>query len=316
MASGLRGYSLAQELRHFGWRTILLPKQIELSQRQRLVRLEHPHVVVLQKSRHPLNRPKYFPGSTCVFDIDDADFVNPNFHDSVIECIRESAGVIAGSHFVAEYARQFNSRVWVVWTGSRPTNRPPARKLNPPVVAWAISDVDLYPNEFAFVLSALNSVKTNNWQFWLFGVADAEKLQNRLTSFARRGIPCRMFPFMPYQDFLRTLDMVSIGLAPLVPSKSEFSQGKSFGKVLGYLNSRAAIVASDSADHPKFFKDSLNGFLASNPHEFAERIERLLSDENLRKLITERAYHDYVAQLSISAVAKRMDSLLRSFLFR
>src|SRR5450631_2932946 len=78
MSSGLRGYALARELRKLGWRTIVIPKQLEFSQRQRILRLEKPDIIILQKSRHPMNRPKFYKGSICVFDIDDADFVDEN----------------------------------------------------------------------------------------------------------------------------------------------------------------------------------------------------------------------------------------------
>ena len=56
MSSGLRGYSLARELRKFQWRTIVIPKQLELSQRQRIVRTEKPghHRFTEKPSPHEL----------------------------------------------------------------------------------------------------------------------------------------------------------------------------------------------------------------------------------------------------------------------
>src|SRR5438105_589561 len=73
MSSGLRGYAVARELRQLAWRTIVIPKHLELSQRERVIRSEHPDIMILQKSRDPLNRPKFYPNTRCVFDIDDAD---------------------------------------------------------------------------------------------------------------------------------------------------------------------------------------------------------------------------------------------------
>src|SRR3974390_2455821 len=85
LSAGLRAYQMAEELRKFSWRTVGLSKQTEFSQRHRLIHLEQPEIVILQKSRHPLNRPKYFPDSICLFDIDDADFAEPNFREGAIE---------------------------------------------------------------------------------------------------------------------------------------------------------------------------------------------------------------------------------------
>ena len=310
-SSGLRGYAVAKELQKFGWRTSVIPKQLELSQRQRLVRLERPDVVVLQKGKHPLNRPKYYANATCVFDIDDADFLEPSHREGTIECMANSAGVIAGSSFVADFARRYNSRVEVIWTGSTPSKYGAAQKAWPPVVAFAVSDVSLYPAECAFVVSSLSRVRSKDWQFWLFGVNDPSLGQRMTADLQDRGISCRIFSFMNYQKFLRTLEMVSIGLAPIVPSNAAHIVGKSFGKILSYLNCRAATVASDFADHPLFFQNGINGYLASGPEEFAECIELLLSDGELREQIAERAYKDYIDKLSTHAAAKKTDNFIR-----
>ncbi|MFT3731453.1 MAG: glycosyltransferase [Hyphomicrobium sp.] len=314
MASGLRGYAVAQQLRDFGWRSIVIPKQLELGQRQRLMKLEQPDVIVLQKSHHPLNRPRFYPGAKCVFDIDDADFIDPAQREGVIECMRESACVIAGSRHVAEYARQYNPAVDIVWTGSRPRSGVPMQKPDRPVVAWAISSASDYPEEHALIQSALDRVKSKDWEFWLFGVKDGDSNLSLVSSLADRGIQTRTFGFLSYEKYLDTLEQVSIGLAPLMPAQSQFSAGKSFGKVLGYLNCCVATIASNCAEHPMFFRHGKNGFLASSPDEFAECIDLLLSDATLRERITQQAHQDYIDKLSLDAVARRTDEILRKVL--
>jgi Glycosyl transferases group 1 len=311
MSSGLRGYALARELRKLRWRTIVIPKQLEFSQRQRIIRIERPDIIVLQQSRHPMNRPKYYKGSICVFDIDDADFVDVNAREVAVECMRESDHIVAGSRFISDYARQHNTNVNIVWTSSPPRGQSRRRKLDPPVVAWAVSSASGYPEELSLVISALNMVKSRNWQFWLFGAKDFQEGRLIVKPIEEKGILCRVFPFMDYETFLRTLEEVSVGLAPLVPSASKFSAGKSFGKVLGYLNCDVAIVASDAVDHPLFFNHGENGFLAADATQFADSIDLLLSNPALRQIITARARQDYLERLSIEAAARKMNSILR-----
>jgi NAD(P)-dependent dehydrogenase (short-subunit alcohol dehydrogenase family) len=313
-SSGLRGYAIAAELQKLGWRTSIFPKQLELSQRQRLIRLERPDVIVLQKGRHPLNRPRYYPNTICVFDVDDADFLYAPLREGTIDCMVNSAGVVAGSKFVADFARRYNSRVDVIWTGSTPTKHKRVRKIWPPVVAFGVSDASFYSAETELVVSALSRVRRNDWQFWLFGVKDPAFGQHTIKTLQDRGIGCRTFPFMKYHKFLKTIEMASIGLAPLVPSNAAHIAGKSFGKVLSYLNGRAVTIASDYVDYPLFFQNGLNGYLASSAEEFADRIELLLSDGELREKITERAYRDYVEKLSTSAAAVRMDRFIRKLM--
>lgn len=316
MSSGLRGYSLARQLRKLGWRTIVIPKQLELSQRQRIFRLEKPHIIILQKSRHPLNRPRFYKDSICVFDIDDAEFLDENAREGAVECLRQSDHIVAGSRFVSDYARQHNPIVDIVWTSSTPRILPKRTKLDPPVVTWAVSSASGYAEELSLVISALNVVKSRNWQFWLFGAKDLQEGRLMVKPIEEKGILCRVFPFMDYEAFLRMLEDTSIGLAPLVPSVSKFSAGKSFGKVLGYLNCDVAIVASDSADHPLFFNHGINGFLASDATQFAESIDLLLSNPALRQRITACARHDYMERLSTEAAARKMDSILRPLVNR
>jgi hypothetical protein len=313
-SSGLRGYAIAKELRNFGWRTSVMPKQLELSQRQRLVHLECPDVIVLQKAKHPLNRPKFYPNATCVFDLDDSDFLDPIYQDGTIECMRSSSGVIAGSRFVAEFAGKYNSHVETIWTSSTPSKHQPEHKLLPPVVAFATSDADKYPRECAFVTSALSRVRSRDWQFWLFGVRDPIVGDRMVADLKDRGIPCQIFPFMGYAKFQKLMETVSIGLAPIVPSNSAEVAGKSFGKILSYLNCRAATVASDFADHPLFFENGTNGYLASSPAEFAKCIDLLLSNSQLREQVAERAYKDYVDKLSTHAAAKKTDIFIRELM--
>ncbi len=305
---------MAKELRKFGWRTIVFPTQLELAQRQRLLRRERPDFLILQKARHSLNRPRYYPEATCIFDIDDADFLIPRQEAAVIECMRDSKHVICGSRYTADYARRHNAAVDMIWTGSRPRSQPLADKVSPPAVAWAVSSASQYADEYALVISVLNSIKSTNWQFWLFGVTDVTGAEHLMSPLRQRGVPIRMFPFLPYDRFLKILESVSIGLAPLVPNKENFTAGKSFGKVGHYLNCRVAVVASDAIDHPLIFQSGVNGFLATNAVEFAECTERLIRDSDLRSQIARRGYADYLEHLSINSAAQKMDGVLRSML--
>src|SRR5579863_10348636 len=93
-ASDLRATAIARELRRRDWRATVVPPQLELEQRLRIVRAERPDVILLHQSRHPLNRPRYYPNIPCVFDADDADILDPRCRQDVIECCTGSVAVI------------------------------------------------------------------------------------------------------------------------------------------------------------------------------------------------------------------------------
>src|SRR5258708_7644313 len=62
------GTTIRGASRRRGWRATVVPSQLELEQRLRILRAERPDVILLHQSRHPLNRPRYYPNFPCVYD--------------------------------------------------------------------------------------------------------------------------------------------------------------------------------------------------------------------------------------------------------
>jgi hypothetical protein len=317
-SSHLRAYELGLELRRHGWRVTILPPQLERLQRQRIVRLENPDVILLQKARHPLNRPSLFPGRMIIFDIDDADYLDDKQRDPVIECCRQSQLVIAGSSAVANWCSQYNSNAVVVWTGTpvlpRKHGTDPAERA--PIVAWAHSDPLGYPRECELIRAVICALaQTAQFEFWLYGAGDGPSVEGFLGPIRQAGVRVRVIPFMKYRRFLASLEGVAVGLHP-VSQDSPFSLGKSFGKVLGYLAAHVAIVASNALDHPKFFRHGENGLLASTTEEWVSGTRALLLDTLLRRRLANTAYIDFERELTIEAAANKVDGFLRAGLAR
>jgi hypothetical protein len=99
-----------------------------------------------------------------VFDLDDADFLDSAQRERVINCARGSVAAIAGSNFVANFLRNYNNYVSVVWTGSNPLFRPAVAKISPPVLVWACSDPFGYPAEKSD--SGMNGVLAESLDSW------------------------------------------------------------------------------------------------------------------------------------------------------
>lgn len=305
MASELRGWNVADQLRKRGWRVSVIPAELTLSQRRRLVRLERPDLVLLQKARHPLNRPSTYAGIPCIFDLDDADFIDERLHDQIVECCSQSINVIAGSRYIADWVRQHNPEVTRIWTGMQvPKERfKPGPGDRDSVVCWACSDPGGYPNEAALVGSFMPEVlRRTSARFWLFGVRDHQWAQSWLQTHSFDPDRVRIFPYMSLENFRQQLASVAVGLAPLLPEADPYSRGKSFGKILSYLTADVPIVASHAVDHPLFFEHGRNGFLAKSPDDWIEHICRLVTDPALRDRIANSAYHDFLARLSIDKI--------------
>ncbi len=299
----LRAGAVARALRGMGWRTVLVPPNLELHQRLRVLKAENPDVILLQQSRHPLNRPRFYPGTPCVFDADDADILDPSCAEDVIECCRDSTAVVAGSRFLAEQFRPYNPEVVVVWTG---TYLKPSAGLVPsdrrePIVAWGHSAPLGYPLEAELVRTlVLQLAERTRFSFHLYGVPDDRRreVEGYLAPIRRSGIPVRTFRPLPYRQFVRSLGAAAVGLHP-VCTDNPFSKGKSFGKLLAYLAADVAVVTSNAVDHPLFFRSGGNGILVDGDVDsWVEACERLLTHPAIRRRMVEDARVDFLQRLT------------------
>ena len=127
--------------------------------------------------------------------------------------------------------------------------------------------------------------------------------------FAAPGLTVEWVSQAHYSDYLALLDDVALGLAPLCP-ETPFSRGKSFGKVLAYLDRAVPVLASDAGEHGAFFGPGL-GILSNDEDVWVEAADRLLGDAGARDRMAKMAREAFVARLSTRAAAHRMDRVLR-----
>lgn len=314
MSSLLRIYHVADEMRRLGWAVVILPATLTLAQRHRLLGRFAPDIVLMQGARHVLNRPALYPGYRIVYDMDDADFHLPHLSGPVEEAMTRVELVIAGSRYVADWCRTRGVRTRVVWTGAPLSNpAPPPQADRPLLVAWAQSTPVDYVRERAFVADVMRRVATRRAgvRLRLFGRRRDDGAAI-LAPFAAAGVAVEWLPMMPYPRFLRMLDDVAVGLSPICP-ETPFSRGKSFGKVLAYLDRGVPVVASDEADHRLFFTAG-SGVLSNDPAAWADAVLRLLDDAGARQEMADAGTQAFRDRLSTEAAARQIDMALRRLL--
>lgn len=322
-ASYLRAYCIADELKKIGWRTVVVPHQLELLQRLRIVKLLKPDILYFQMTRHESNRFNYFEGERIVFDIDDADYLDASKVNDIEVFCRNSLIVITGSQTVKAWCESFNKSTHVIWTGT-PDNVAPKLITKPSkrdaIVAWGCSSSQSYPAELNFMIEVMDKLSNKcHFTFRLYGVTNIEEAIRSFGFLTNKGVSVEYFEYMSYQSFLDSLAYVAVGLNPLLPQKSKFSEGKSFGKVLAYLVSKCVVVASDEVDHSQFFRNASstlnppnnkNGELVSTVDEWVNSIEKYIKQPLKRDAITEQASIDFEAQLTSKVSAKKVSDLL------
>lgn len=84
-------------------------------------------------------------------------------------------------------------------------------------------------------------------------------------------------PVELYQHMARA----DIGIVPLLPC--EFNEAKSWLKALEYMTVGVPVVATDLPEQRELITHGVNGFLAKTPEEFADCVQTLVWDRDLRE---------------------------------
>jgi len=312
-AALLRIYNVAEALRPLGWRTAVLPSKLTLAGRRRYLAAARPDIVVMQGVRHALNRPALYPGVPIVFDIDDADFHLDRFAGPMREAMGGVTSVVAGSRYIAEWCRENGApEARVIWTGTpvSPAGGP-AHAARPPVVAWAQTRPGAYHREAALVARVMAGVAARRpgvtLRLYDRRAGDDPAFVDR---FRAPGLAVEWWKACPYRDYLDSFGDVAVGLAPLCP-ETPFSRGKSFGKVLAYLDRGVVVVGSDAGEHGAFFTGE-TGVITDDEAAWVDGIVRLLDAAAIRQEIAGAARECFAARLSVAAAAAGMADVLAS----
>lgn len=313
----LRSYTFAETLDARGWRTIVVPASFSQARRMRVLRAFGPDLLALQASRLALNDPDLLPkGVPFVYDIDDADFLDPALTDRMARCCREARAVTAGSRYVAAWCADHAADVSVLWTGTKRTaGARPAHRDRAPVLTWAQAAPFRYPQEFAFVeriALALQARLEDGLTLRLYGWSEAAD-PALLTRMKAAGIRLELIPPLGYEAFLLSLRETAAGLSPIIAESAPFSRGKSFGKILGYLDAKTPVIASDHADHAAFFTPE-TGVISNDPAVWIDAAEALLRDPDRRQRMADAAETAMERELTIDAATDRLEAVLKRVL--
>lgn len=317
-AGDLRGRAVGWELMKLGYRVTLVPPQLELSQRRRILRLERPDFILMQQTRHPLNVPSLYPDHRCILDVDDADILDPACSAEVIRCASSACGVVAGSRFIAQAFRPYVKRIQIIWTSCYLPPTPQSQRLprRENLVSWPTSSVAGCSVEAELVRDvAIKLRERREFELRLYGMRGGKIEREYCQSLQQANIPTQTFGWIEYPEFVRSLSEVTVAICPLCDS-NPFSRGKSFGKVLACMAAPTPMVLSSAVDYPLFFSHGNNGMLVNGTDvgEWVDSVLSLLDSAKKRERICDQAASDYMARLTTAKAARLTDSFLRSLL--
>lgn len=255
-------------------------------------------------------------GVPIVYDFDDAIFL-PAVSEAnrsisflkdpgrVAQILKLSTQVVVGNEFLAGFARQYHSDVTVIPTAVD-TDRFVPRAVAPAgprelVVGWIGS-----PTTFPY-LEALAPL--------LERVARRRPFTLKVSG---AGKPVR-FPSVNVEEVPWSLDQevtlfnsCDAGVYPL--TDDDWARGKCGFKAIQFMACGVPVVAAAVGVNREIIDDGRNGFLASTPDEWAEKLERLLVDAGLRERFAKAGRETIEARYSLRVTAPRLADIMQKAL--
>src|SRR6266540_746309 len=220
-----------------------------------------------------------------LFDFDDAIYLRDTsgansvfdwlkFPGKTVTLCRLSSLVVAGSEYLAAYARRHNSRVVVVPTSIDTDLYVPVEREHwsgPVTIGWTGSATSLvYLERFAPVLRKLLRRRD----------VEIHVQSNRRPVLS--GVPVVWQPWAP-QTEVQEICRYDIGIKPM--PDTPWSRGKCPMKELQYMALGIPAVCSAVGASVEVIQDGENGFLAASDEQWLEHLIRLTDDPALRQQI-------------------------------
>jgi glycosyltransferase involved in cell wall biosynthesis len=247
-----------------------------------------------------------------IYDFDDAIWL-PNFSEAnssfhwvkaywkVNYCMKWAHTISAGNEYLASYARQYNSNVKIIPTTIDTThhhNQAVDHHAKPTVIGWTGSHTTMrYLDELIPVLKELE--KRHTFEFVVISNEDP-------------GYELDSLRYVKWQKETEIDDLtrIQIGVMPL--QHDIWSEGKCGFKGLQYMSLGMASVMSPVGVNTSIIEHGKNGFLATSPAEWEEKLELLLSNPTLREELGKKGQQTILDRYSVEANKIHYDQLFKS----
>ncbi len=240
-----------------------------------------------------------------IFHFDDAVYLNPPEHvtRTIIEV---SDAVIAGSHHLRDYALKLNKNVFLIPT-SIDTDKwkpgpNPGKDKNGFCIGWCGTGSNLkYLSLLREPLSTLG--KKFDIELKIIG---PESEAADLPEFENVKIVYRPWDL---DDEIEVISKFDIGIMPLYDGEAE--RGKCGLKLLLYMSLGIPAIGSAVGENRHIIRNGENGFLASNEKEWVEKLEALITDDDLRERFSLEGRRTVLERYSLKESAKKLAQIIR-----
>ncbi|MFH1508444.1 MAG: glycosyltransferase [Candidatus Omnitrophota bacterium] len=267
-------------------------------------------------------------GNRIIFDMDDWDMrENPVYFlgfypSSKAEYLtriiaKRSVFCVAASHYIFDYLKQFNNRVYLIPTGvdSDIFNIVSKNRESEIVFSWigTIYHKEIYED----VLNAIEcfEMAANHYSNIRLELAGEGQFYNYLREIVNKKNISKKIIFHDWihpdamPDFLSRVD---IGLLPLFKN-TRFNKAKSPTKLFEYMAMSKPVISSNIGEARFILDDNKTGFLVNNKNEFIMRMEELIVNPELRRYVGIKARKEVEIKYSLKILGNRMLHVLKEY---
>jgi glycosyltransferase involved in cell wall biosynthesis len=221
-----------------------------------------------------------------IFDFDDPIYVHSFFKTKIFTQMANA--VIVATHRQAEWARQYNKNIYLIYFVIDPEpyekySKDYSRPLSKPVIGWLGTGPEHLHNLPILVPVLARLAAQKAFTFVLIGAFKNKKVYDLF-----EHIPGLEVNFIDKIDYIdpnaapKEIQKFDIGVVPH-QSEGEWNRGKTSMKILEYMACAIPVVASAFGEMSYIIQDGGNGFIANSEDEWVEKLARLLDDQALRQ---------------------------------
>lgn len=321
-SSHLRVYEVAEELKGLGHSVGIVDPSFENSAKQ--LHLDHADegsIIYVQKVFQGFHRPENFlpykQKYTIVYDVDD-------YHEGYDAGMMEMADlVVAGSHYVAEYAQQFNDNVHIACSitdtdvyGFVDRSNKSTEQIR---IIWTESFANAYLEDVQLIAKPMKKMfDRHNVELYLQGLRENRQIPKDKHDRYGNLIPhfLRLFPYAKIQKFMSIDDYLikgvslmksaDIGVIPFKPDRV----GKAGQNMRSLMSTGLGVIGTPGNEQEYVIDHGETGFLASTEEEWEEALEALITNKERRLQMGLLASQSIEERYSRTAYMKKIREIL------
>lgn len=226
-----------------------------------------------------------------IFDIDDAVYLycySSLFRVKILVILADA--VITGSHSLLNWAEKYNKNVYIVPTSvsfSLYNKYGRLKRINNKtfVIGWMGKAIDHYENLKILKPVFEKLIRRNlNFKFILVGSLKEKKVYLLFNNI--KGLNVEFVDSLDWtspEEMPKLIQKFDAGLMPLI--NTEWNRSKCAFKAVEYMACGVPTIASPVGENKYLIEDGVNGYLADNINDWADKLQNLINDCELDKKI-------------------------------